>query len=110
MQNQTTSYPNPELKQCFLDDLSKTRNNNEDEFNHAVKIGAEVLCTEPRSKGRGKKKKNILGKFPIVRTWYQGNGEVAACLYKQLLFYGIGSAGLSCGWEREHYSRLSLDN
>lgn len=56
MQNQTTSYPNPELKQCFLDDLSKTRNNNEGEFNHAVKIGAEVLCTEPRSKGRGKKK------------------------------------------------------
>lgn len=61
-------------------------------------------------KGGVKKKKYILGKFPIVRRWYQGNGEVAACLYKQLLFYGIGSAGLSCGWEREHYSRLSLDN
>lgn len=64
MQNQTTSYPNPELKQCFLDDLSKTRNNNEDEFNHAVKIGAEVPCTEPRSKGRGKKKKKHFREVP----------------------------------------------
>lgn len=86
MQNQTTSSPNPELKQCFSDDLPKARHNNEGEFNHAVKIDAEVLRTEPRSKGRGKK--YILGKFPTVRTWYQGNGEVVACLCKQLLFYG----------------------